>query len=57
MVRYMVKESKCNGIRKTWPWKGYPCCNKGEFKFKGKLYCAVHYGQLVGKKVENDRNS
>ena len=32
----------CRGVRKTWPWNGYPCGNPGKFFWEGKYYCKSH---------------
>lgn len=39
----------CEGIRTSWPWKGYPCGAIAKYEYKGKRYCAVHYAKAVKK--------
>ena len=41
-------DCQCEGLRQTWPWKGYRCGNRGKYEYKGKLYCAAHFA-IVSK--------
>ena len=41
---------RCQGTRKSWPWKGYPCGAWGHYILGGKGYCANHYAMEMKKK-------
>jgi hypothetical protein len=46
---------KCNGVRTSWPWKGYPCGASATYVVDGKYYCANHAAlaqKECGKKVK-----
>lgn len=56
-----MEKKKCNGIRKTWPWKGYPCGNNEVYELDEKLYCKVHYAEAIkekeNKKIDSYKNN
>jgi hypothetical protein len=35
--------NQCNGIKTSWPWKGYRCGAVGKYEVGGKKYCANHF--------------
>ena len=39
----------CQGIRSSWPWKGYPCGNKAKYKVGKKVFCYAHVSQELKK--------
>lgn len=38
----LAVKRECAGLRKTWPWKGWPCAAVPKFQKDGKWYCKNH---------------
>ena len=54
----MKDKTKCNGVRTSWPWKGYPCAAHAKYEVDGKAYCANHATlaqKECGKVVKKDK--
>jgi len=47
---------RCDGVRTTWPWQGYRCCNLGRHEHEDKNYCTVHYGKALAEEKERDES-
>ena len=54
MDKEPAKQTKCDGIRTSWPWKGYPCGAVAKYEFDGKRYCGAHYAKVVKEKGQAD---
>jgi hypothetical protein len=45
---------RCNGVRTSWPWKGYHCGASATYEVDGKTYCSNHAvlaAKESGKKI------
>jgi hypothetical protein len=50
-----MSELRCNGVRTSWPWKGYPCGATPKYTVDGLPYChhhAILAQKECGKKVK-----
>lgn len=46
-----IKEhKKCDAIKQSGYWKGYPCCAIAKYEYKDKWYCGNHYAMAVNQK-------
>ena len=43
-------QNKCDGIRTSWPWRGYPCGAVAKYELDGLRYCGAHFAEAVKAK-------
>lgn len=50
-----IKEyKKCDAIKQSGYWKGYPCCAIAKYEHEGKWYCGSHYAMAVNQKEKGN---
>lgn len=51
-----MDSDQCEATKRSGYWKGYRCGNRAKLTYKGKRYCAVHYGIEVAADQQEEHD-